>query len=661
MSVCVALAAWTWPLHAQEMPPEPPASVLTQLSLEELMDVEIVFSASRREQKISEAPSKVSIVTATEIQRYGYRTLADVLQSLPGFHVWSDRNYSYLGVRGFGRPGDYNSRVLLLIDGHRMNDNVYDQALIDNSFPLDIDMIERVEVVRGPSSSIYGTGAFFPVLINVVSRRGHVAGAEASVAAASFGTWTGRLSWGGKAVDGPELTFSGSALGSRGQNLYFPEFDTPQTNHGVAASADDERAWRLFANLTWGDFTLQAAGSSREKGIPTAPYGTIFDDNRTRSTDQEAYVDLQWEKAVSPNLKVFAHATYDWYRYWGDYAYDDPPVTINHDSTLGDSAGIRTYATWTGLPHQTLSFGGDIQLNLTQTQQNYDLFPRKTFLDVHDSSTQWGLYVEDELRLGTGVIVSTGLRLDRFRGLSEFSPRVALVVNPGPSTTAKLIFGRSTRPANEFERLYYADGPPLEMANPDLRPEIFTTGELVLERSLGGHLKVSAAGFISRIDDLISLVTRSDNGALQYQNAQTIDSWGSEFELTGRWAPGLSARASYSYQETTSEPSDNVLSNSPRHLVKLNAIAPLRGDELTIGMEMQYTSSRVTLAGQQTGGFTIVNATLFSRPLGRSLDLSASVYNLFNRRYGEPGGPEHLQDLIPQDGRSFRLKLTGRF
>jgi outer membrane receptor for ferrienterochelin and colicin len=97
---------------------------------EELLfkDIASVYTASKYEQKITEAPSKVSIVTDDEIRRYGYRTLADILRSLPGFYVSYDRNYSYVGVRGFGVPGDYNTRVLMLVDGHRINDNIYDST-----------------------------------------------------------------------------------------------------------------------------------------------------------------------------------------------------------------------------------------------------------------------------------------------------------------------------------------------------------------------------------------------------------------------------------------------------------------------------------------------------------------------------------------------------
>ena len=132
---------------------QPPAE-LSNLSLEELADLPIdsVYGASSYNQKVTEAPSSITIVTSDEIQRYGYRTLADILRSVRGFYVTYDRNYSFLGVRGFSRPGDYNARVLLLVDGHRLNDNIFGAALIGTEFPLDVDLIERVEIIRGPSS-----------------------------------------------------------------------------------------------------------------------------------------------------------------------------------------------------------------------------------------------------------------------------------------------------------------------------------------------------------------------------------------------------------------------------------------------------------------------------------------------------------------------------
>jgi outer membrane receptor for ferrienterochelin and colicins len=117
-------------------------------------EIPSVFGASKFDQKLTEAPASVTLITASDIKKFGWRTLAEILQSVGGFFTTYDRNYHYVGVRGFGRPRDYNTRVLLLVDGHRVNDAINDSAFIGTDFPLDVDLIDRVEIIRGPSSSL---------------------------------------------------------------------------------------------------------------------------------------------------------------------------------------------------------------------------------------------------------------------------------------------------------------------------------------------------------------------------------------------------------------------------------------------------------------------------------------------------------------------------
>ena len=93
-----------------------------------------------------------------------------MLRTVRGLYTTYDRNYIYAGVRGFSRPGDYNTRVLLLLNGHRLNDALYDMAPIGTDFPLDVSIIDRVEVIRGPASS--HMARTIARVINVVTRLG---------------------------------------------------------------------------------------------------------------------------------------------------------------------------------------------------------------------------------------------------------------------------------------------------------------------------------------------------------------------------------------------------------------------------------------------------------------------------------------------------------
>jgi iron complex outermembrane receptor protein len=275
---------------------------VADLSVEQLVNLQVasVFGASKYDQKVTQAPSSVSIVTADEIKKFGHRTLADVLRSVRGWYVSDDRNYSYLGVRGFLRPGDYNTRVLILVDGHRMNDNVYDSAYVGREAMVDVDLIERVEVIRGPSSSIYGSSAFFGVINVVTKKGGQIGGAEASAEAGSFDSYKGRFRFGERFKNDVEWLLSGSYYISEGQErLYYPEFDQrisadPRaTNNGFADGRDGEEAVNLFSSVGFQGLTLSGFFSYREKDVPTASNGTLFNEGAERTTDYRVYEDLK--------------------------------------------------------------------------------------------------------------------------------------------------------------------------------------------------------------------------------------------------------------------------------------------------------------------------------------------------------------------------------
>jgi outer membrane receptor for ferrienterochelin and colicins len=224
---------------------------LADKSLEELANIE-VYSASKHMQKVSDAPSSVTVITADEIQKYGYRSLAEILESVRGFYITYDRDYSFVGVRGFGRLGDSNNRVLVLIDGHRINDNVFGQPYFGTEFLVDVDLIDRLEIVRGPGSSLYGADAFFAV-INVITRKAAQAkGFELAFSPASYGTYQGRVTYGAH-YRGVDMLLSGTLYNSQGQTLFFPQFDGPATNYGITSDTDYESFQHILATIPFVD------------------------------------------------------------------------------------------------------------------------------------------------------------------------------------------------------------------------------------------------------------------------------------------------------------------------------------------------------------------------------------------------------------------------
>ena len=300
---------------------------LKKLSLEELMNIEVetVYSASKYEQKITEAPSSVTIITSADIRKYGYRTLADILRGVRSFSITYDRNYTYVGVRGFGRPGDYNGRILLLIDGHRTNDNIYDQAFVGTEGIIDVDLIDRVEVVRGPGSSLYGNNAFFAV-VNIVTKQGRdFQGAQLSTEAGRYDTYKGRISYGSQFSNGLDAIVSGTGYDSKGRQLYFQELDpafstdSRAANGGITSRTDYDRYQSFFTKASIRDFVFQGAYNARTKGIPTGAFETDFNDPGNKTIDGHAYGDLKYSLEPGGPTNLTTRVYYDYYWYEGDY------------------------------------------------------------------------------------------------------------------------------------------------------------------------------------------------------------------------------------------------------------------------------------------------------------------------------------------------------
>ncbi len=622
-------------------------------------DLPSVFGASKYEQKPSEAPASISIITSDEIEKLGYRTLSEILRSVRGFFTTYDRNYSYIGTRGFDRPGDYDTRVLLLLDGHRMNDNVYDQASIGTESLVDVEAIDRVEVIRGPSSSLYGTDAFFAV-INVITRSGgDLSGKEFTAAGGSYATGQARAAYGARLDNGAEMYFSGAYYDSGGQNLFYPEFDSPSTNNGWARHADGDTFQRAFGKVSFGDVRVEAGYSTRDKQIPTASFGTRFDDSRARTIDERAFLDLRYDRPLSGSSRLVGTASYDGYWYKGDYPYTTPGLSKDYGYGRWWTGELQSITTVLG--RHKLIGGAEIRYNAQQDQGYYDTDPYVLHLDDHRHSSIWALYVQDEFRPRDDLILNVGVRhddYDTFGGTTN--PRLGVIYSVREATTLKVLFGQAFRAPNDYE-LYYDDGGISQKANPGLHPETIQTYEVALEHGFGDRLRSVASLYHYRITDLITIETDPSDGLNVFQNVNRVKANGVELELEGAFTRRLEGRVSYALQRSEDVSTGQELTNSPRHLLKANLTTPLRTEKLLLSAEAQYTSRRQTLSGEPTGGFTVVNLNLLSRRWKKGPSVSLGINNLFDKRYGDPGSAEHLQEVIPQDGRNYRVQVRYEF
>jgi iron complex outermembrane receptor protein len=224
----------------------------------------------------------------------------------------------------------------------------------------------------------------------------------------------------------------------------------------------------------------------------------------------------------------------------------------------------------------------------------------------------------------------------------------------------KLLYGTAFRGANAYERFYVGTG---FKANPDLDPERVRTYELVFERSLTSYLRATAAGYFYKINDLVSQELDVSDGLLVFRNGGRIAARGVELqlEMDERGWLGISGRLGYALQRATDRDTGRRLTNSPAHLINLNLLVPIFQDRLFAGFESVYTSERRTLAGDEADEHFVANLTLLVKNVCPGVDVSASVRNVLNERYSDPGSGEQVQDQIQQDGRTFWVKLKYRY
>ncbi len=627
---------------------------LTSFSIEQLMELE-VSSASKFPQKVSEAPAAVTVITSKDIKAQGYRTFADVLRGVRGLYITYDRNYSYIGSRGFGRPGDYNTRILFLLDGNRLNDNVYDLGLIGTEFILDLELIDRIEFVPGPGSAVYGNNAFFGV-INVITKKSQqLDGLEVAAEVAGYGTHKKRMSYGHKLSNGMEFSFAGSVYRSQGENRFFPDFDDPTTSNGIAQGLDYDRYQRLFAKLEGAQFVAEVAYSDRKKGVPTAAFGQNFNDPRSYTDDFQVSINLAYNNRLTQDLDFLARVYHGQYDYLGSYVFAAGPSQDRSKSRWWGTEARLINTSFTG--HKLLA-GMEYQWNPHQDQHFFNPDTNVYSLIAAFSSDQLGFYLQDEYKWNERWMFNVGLRWDKDTlDQTHVNPRFAAIYKASAQTTLKALYGTAYRAPNAYEKFYFS-------ATGELQAEKIKTLEGVIEHYFSNDMRFSLSAYRYKIDDLIEL---DNNSALFFVNLGKTSAHGIEVEGEQNFENDARLKISYTWQHARDVDSGGDLDNSPKNIAKLNYRTPLLNYAFQVAVELQYTGERKTYLGGSVDDFMVANVTLISARLIRNTELYASIYNVFDNRYLDPPSDEHIDSSgraltgLPQNGRDFRVGVTHKF
>ena len=642
---------------------------ITQVSLDDLMTIKVpsVTGASRFEQKETDAPASVTVITSRDIETHGWRSLGEALNSVRGLYSTYSRSYTILGVRGYNRPGDFNGHTLLLVDGVRMNENIYSTSLLGPEAIIDLSLIDHVEVIRGSSSSLYGSNAFFGV-INVVTKDASAYNhGAASVGWGSFDSQRGELTLGRTFESGLRLLLHGSWYEAQGPTLYFPKFNAPATNNGVIANLDSEDTQKVFAKASYGDFTLTAAYSRRAKQVPIPYTGSPFDDRAAREKDRQAFVDLRYAKKFGDGWDVQSHVSYNWYWWDAHFSFLDVIPTdptrsvVNHDIGRGRWGEFEVQVNKKIADKHTLTFGGDFRRNFEQSQKNFDIEPYSLFQDDTRRSHNYGIFAQTDVRLLENLHLNAGFRLDDYSTFgSTTNPRFGLIYHPAPKTTVKLLHGTAFRAPNPYEFAYSGAN---ALPNPTLGPERIRSSEIVLEQQFLKNYRFTLSAYHNEINDLIEqVVVNPSDGTSQFQNRAKTKAHGIEAELEAHWKNDVSAKVSFARQTAEDGTTGVTLSNSPRNLAKLLISVPIIENRVTAGIEAQYRGSVLSTVGNSVSDYWFANLNVTAKNVGfDGLDLSLGVFNIFDERYEFPGSDPDASETIRQDGRTFFIKANFRF
>lgn len=634
-------------------------SDLAALDLEQLMKIEVV-TAAKAPQAIADAPASITVVTAADIKTHGYRTLLDALLSIRGLSSTSDRYSNYLGVRGYTASGQYNSKVLLLIDGYRTNENIYSGAFFGIDAIIDIDLVERIEFVPGPGSAIYGDSAFFGVINVITKKASSLAGTTLSGETASRYANKARITSSNPAlVEGVATVFSASLLRTRGSDITLLDPNTGAVTN--AGGLDGARDAQFYGRVATKDVTLTAVHASRMKIEGLASFERLSG-TPTTATDVVTYVSAEWRHKLDAKTDGLVRATLGRYTYDSDAYYDAGAGArvINVDQQKGRWADLELQLTHKLSTHRIVA-GLDVHLDTKQEQRNFDRAPAFTYLDVNKRRKHAGIYVQDEWQVRSDLAISSGLRFDHYQDFGNvINPRLGIVYSPSATDRIKLLYGKAFRAPNAYETDYAS--PALSVAqNLSLKPERIVTTEIVWESYLDARTRFVALLFNNRVKDLIETVD-TDSGEVRYENIGAVKVAGAQLEFERSFTSGLRLRASGSWQDVrkNTDAASSRPIDSPRQIYKLNASSPLVNTNWTLGVEAQYTGARTT-RDDQVAGYTVANVALSTIKPVFGVDVTVSAYNLFDRRYDDPAAAGFVQDRIPQDGREWRLKLSHRF
>ncbi len=681
--------------------------VLIQASRQTHLEVQLISSdaveaASRVTESVDDAPASVSLISSLELRAMRYPTLAEALRGVRGVYTSDDRGYEALGFRGFSRPGAYGNRVLITMDGVPLNDDWIWSSYVGSDLRTDLEDIDRIEVVRGPGSVLYGTSAFSGV-VNLVTRSRDVpTSREVGLSVSGAGAARARARITQRFGSAAGVWASLAAGRSEGREFFFPEYvaDGPSEVAGNSRGADGARYGTLTGRAWWKDISLAWSLHHHDKRLPTGQFETLLGDQRTHQADTRGFVEARAEPKIGQFVTSLTRLHANLYTYRGFFARaaDAGGVEYNkYDSVWG---GVEQRFVLAPSSAFTASVGGELQTH-PDARQRGGTETEGQYQDDSQNFVLGAVYATVDARPIKDLKVSAGGRFDYYsreivgtdtgegaetlRVVNQsFNPRLALIARPYEGGNLKIIAGKAFKAPSVYEYSYNGVG---QVRSENLKPENAYSAEIELSQRIGRSITGTASVFSNYVTDLISLEPGppgpDGEENIRFENTDTpVGTYGVEFELRREWREGWMVAGSYSFQrsqylaqaslsgllEFQRSAAYREVPNAPEHLASLRAAVPILSRALSLMTRVSFegprydTNDRVDLPTQSRTESGIFWDFVFSGSEARwGINYSLGVYNAFDSRARYPVSNEFRQRTIPVTGRSLLAAASVTF
>lgn len=632
-----------------------------------LQQVDEVSAVSRVAESVDEAPSSVSVISQREIQGMRYPSIAEALRGVRGVYLTDDRSYTFVGVRGLSRTSDYGNKILILQDGHPLNDDLLGQSFAGYEGRTDLDDVERIEVVRGPGSVLYGTGAFFGVINLVTRRKDAPSFKEVSVSAVDYGMIRARATAQERISDKTSIWTSVSAGRAMGRELDFKEYrNEPPLNGRVPSAADSWETATLNGRVTHGAFTMQWFATHRTKRLPTGEYESILGSPDTTFGDTRVALEARYEPRLSETVTSLSRAHVNLYYFKNRTAYPAADGGVASEIYDGRWAGFEQRFLLTPTKNVRLTAGGEAQRHFTASLEGTD--GNGSYLDATRPYSVLAAYAAADATVHARAKISAGARYDYVSSSQgSLNPRLAFILHPYDAGTVKIMGGRAFRAPSIYELVY--QGATQRAAN-SLNPETVYSGELEWSNRLDRSWSTTAAGYVNHVQNLV--VTGgggTDTDPLFFRNSPVpVRTFGGEAEVRRDFREGFLMTASYGIQRTTYVNDNGAfrqVANSPTHLGSVKVGFPILARTLQGMTRVSFESGRWDRheatddpeIQRKTSGAVIWDLMLNGEAERYKVNYGFGVYNIGDYRYSAPVSGEFRQRTIPQNGRTIMATL----